>query len=113
MKTPRIYVDTSVIGGCFDPEFAPWSRGLMADFRKRKLHPVLSTVVEDEILNAPDHVRELYAELLSMDHDLLAVTESALELARIYQKRKILTPKFHDDGLHIALATEANVDGQR
>ena len=24
MKKPRIYIDTSVIGGCFDDEFAEW-----------------------------------------------------------------------------------------
>ena len=24
MKRQRIYVDTSVLGGCFDPEFSPW-----------------------------------------------------------------------------------------
>jgi len=29
MKILRIYVDTSVVGGCFDPEFAPWSNGLI------------------------------------------------------------------------------------
>ncbi len=33
MRTQRVYVDTSVIGGCFDEEFAPWSQGLMTDFR--------------------------------------------------------------------------------
>jgi hypothetical protein len=26
----RIYIDTSVLGGCFDSEFAPWSNGLTA-----------------------------------------------------------------------------------
>jgi len=31
-------------------------------------------------------------------------------LADIYLKRKILTPKFYDDIMHIALATIANVD---
>ena len=33
MKIMRIYVDISVIGGCFGAEFAPWSRGIMQDFR--------------------------------------------------------------------------------
>jgi len=34
MRKQRIYVDTSVIGGCFDPEFEVWSNGLIDDFRK-------------------------------------------------------------------------------
>jgi hypothetical protein len=33
MRTLRVYTDTSVLGGCFDPEFAPWSNGLVGDFR--------------------------------------------------------------------------------
>ncbi len=29
MKKTRIYVDTSVIGGCCDPEFQEWYYGLL------------------------------------------------------------------------------------
>jgi len=36
--------------------------------------------------------------------------ETALDLADRYQHRGILTPKFYDDGLHIALATVTEVD---
>jgi len=32
-KTQRACIDTSVLGGCFDPEFARWSNALLADFR--------------------------------------------------------------------------------
>ncbi|MCP4546623.1 MAG: type II toxin-antitoxin system VapC family toxin [bacterium] len=106
----RVYIDTSVIGGCFDPEFAPWSAALMEEFLGDELFPVVSRVVERELLEAPNNVKKQYAELLSHRHELLEVTESALALARAYQDRKILTPKYYDDGLHIALATEAEVD---
>jgi hypothetical protein len=37
MKVQRVYVDTSVLGGCFDVEFATWSSGLITDFRKGRL----------------------------------------------------------------------------
>ena len=33
MKKQRIYVDTSVIGGCLDIEFQEWSNGLFLDFK--------------------------------------------------------------------------------
>ena len=69
MKILRIYVDTSVIGGCFDAEFASWSRGLMQDFRLGTFRPVLSEVTAAEILPAPEPVRLQYAELLSSDAD--------------------------------------------
>lgn len=41
MKIQRIYIDTSVIGGCFDEEFAEWTNGLVADFRAGIFRPVL------------------------------------------------------------------------
>jgi hypothetical protein len=40
----RIYVDTSVLGGCFDREFETWSNALVRDFRIGRLIPVLSDV---------------------------------------------------------------------
>jgi hypothetical protein len=43
MKTQRIYLDTSVIGGCHDKEFASWSKGLIKDFRLRNYIPVFIT----------------------------------------------------------------------
>ena len=110
MKIQRIYIDTSVIGGCHDEEFAPWSKGLMRDFRLGVFKPVLSEIVALEIMDAPELVRRTYAELLSLEPEMLEVTEEALRLAESYQTRNIPTPKFFDDGLHIALATTANVD---
>jgi len=110
MKTQRIYIDTSVIGGCHDPEFAPWSNGLMKDFRLGNFTPVLSRTVALEVIGAPEEVRKTYAELLNLDHELLELTPEATALADLYQRRDILTPKFYDDGLHIALATIAEVD---
>lgn len=55
-------------------------------------------------------MRESYAELVTLGAEVLEVDDSVVRLADIYQQRKILTPKFYDDGLHIALATLAEVD---
>jgi hypothetical protein len=110
MKAQRIYVDTSVVGGCFDPEFAPWSNGLLKDFRVGVYRPAVSDVVSAEIANAPPDVRSTYQKLLALGAEVLAVDEEVVRLSDIYQARKILTPKYHDDGLHIALATTAEVD---
>lgn len=110
MKIQRIYVDTSVIGGCFDLEFAEWSNGLLQDFRNGTFQPLLSEVIAAEIEEAPENVQAVYAELMSLNAEILTVGESALELADEYQKRGILTPNFYADGLHIALATVAEAD---
>ncbi len=49
MKVQRIYIDTSVIGGCFDDEFAPWSKGLVKDFKLENFKPIVSELVSAEI----------------------------------------------------------------
>ncbi|MEZ4662678.1 MAG: hypothetical protein R2911_34455 [Caldilineaceae bacterium] len=110
MKKQRIYIDTSVIGGCFDNEFATWSEGLMRDFAQGNFIPVTSELIATEIADAPAFVQDKFAELLSIEHEMLTVTDESLVLAAVYQERKILTPKFHNDGIHIALATVAEVD---
>ena len=110
MKTQRVYLDTSVIGGCFDNEFSRWSNALLQDFRDGTFVPLVSEVTEREIEDAPDEIQQLYAELLTLNAEVLKINEAILELADQYQRRRILTPKFYDDGVHIALATIAEAD---
>jgi predicted nucleic acid-binding protein len=110
MRRFRVYVDTSVLGGCFDPEFAEWSLSLVQDFRLGRLAPVLSDVVAAEVEPAPSQVRALHAELLLMPAEVVAVTPEALALVAGYQQRGVLSPRYWNDMLHIALATLARVD---
>lgn len=110
MKVQRVYTDTSVIGGCFDPEFAPWSNGLFRDFRLGRFVPVVSAVVAAEIEDAPEEVRAAYDEMIALGAAVLLVSDEALDLADAYLARGVLTPKFYDDATHIALATLAEVD---
>lgn len=110
MKKPRIYIDTSVIGGCLDAEFSQWSNSLMKDFAAGSFIPILSDVLAAEIQDAPEAVRQEYERLVGGEHELILVTEEVLELADAYQRRGILTPKFYDDGLHIALASVSEAD---
>ena len=110
MRLQRVYVDTSVIGGCHDDEFAPWSNGLMNDFRLGNFRPVVSEVVDAEVRDAPGPIQDIYFELLTLEPEFLNATEEAVQLAETYLERQILTAKFLDDALHIALASVAEVD---
>ncbi len=110
MKILRVYVDTSVIGGCFDAEFAIWSRGLIEDFRVGILRPVLSEVVAVEVHEAPEQVRVIYGELLALGAEVLTVSDEARSLTSTYQVRSVLPGRFANDMLHIALATIGEVD---
>jgi hypothetical protein len=110
MKIQRVYVDTSVIGGCFDEEFAPWSNGLMKDFLRAIFKPVLSEIVAAEIVPAPEQVRAQYAELLALEPEFAELTDEVRQLATFYEERRILPAQFSNDALHIAVATVAEVD---
>lgn len=110
MKILRVYVDTSVIGGCFDAEFDLWSRRLIEDFQHGRFRPVLSDVTAAEIASAPKPVRNLHSQLLALPSEIVPVTQEALDLLSLYQDRRILGPRFRNDMLHIALATVADVD---
>ena len=109
MKTGRIYVDTSVLGGCFDAEFAIWSNGLIEDFRRGVFRPVLSDVTAIEIARAPERVRELHREVAALG-EVVSATEEVVGLVGAYESHGILGARYRNDMLHIALATVASVD---
>ncbi|MEF8866671.1 MAG: hypothetical protein V5A20_13015 [Salinibacter sp.] len=110
MKVQRVYIDTSVVGGCHDEKFAPWSNVLMEDFRRGRFRPVVSDVIDADIQDAPSEVRHTYFDLLDLEHRFVETTEEAEHLANTYLKREILTPNYYDDALHIALSTVEEVD---
>ncbi len=110
MKTQRVYLDTSVIGGCFDDEFEIWSNALINDIRIGLFNGVTSEVVEAEINDAPKDVRKKFLEFLQMNPEILRVNAEAINLVDVYMQHKILTKRFRNDMLHIALATIADVD---
>jgi hypothetical protein len=91
VKRQRIYVDTSILGGCFDPEFAPWSNTLMPDFRSGRFIPVPSEVTAAEVVGAPEPVRDLHGELIELGADLLPVISEVLALLSAYEGREIVS----------------------
>jgi len=110
MAGGRIYVDTSVLGGCFDAEFSAWSNGLVEDFRRGVFRAVLSDVIAEEIGRAPATVQAVHQELLNLGAEVVSVSSDVLHLVAAYEARAILGPRFRNDLLHIALATVASVD---
>ena len=57
-----------------------------------------------EIADAPEPVRELFDEMLP-NAVIADVSEEALQLRDAYISAQILSPRWKDDALHIALAT--------
>ena len=110
MKKTRIYVDTSVIGGCCDPEFQEWSFGLLADFKAGIFSFLLSELTDAEIQDAPDEVKDIYGEFRKYTNEIIEFTSDAIELAEEYLKHEILTENFRNDARHIAIAVVASAD---
>lgn len=110
MKKLKIYIDTSVVGGCFDDEFSKWSNELVENFRKGYLKPMVSDMLADEINRAPVRVKDKYKEILECGAEEVKTDASVLKLAQEYLHRKILDNRFKSDLTHIALATVHNAD---
>jgi hypothetical protein len=59
----KVYIDTSVIGGCFDSEFEEWSNRLFNDFKSGKRIAVISDITLDELSDSPEHVQENFRKI--------------------------------------------------
>lgn len=106
----RIYIDTSVVGGCFDQEFKEWSGKLFQEFRDGKRIAVVSDITLDELSFSRPEVRN-HISTVSDDHkEYVANDEESEELAERYIKEGAVTNKYHEDALHIAIATIHKVD---
>ena len=110
MKRQRVYIDTSVIGGCFDAEFRVWSLGLFKDFEKGFFLPVVSALTAAEVAEAPDTVQAQYQSIFRSAHEYLELTAEAIELGRRYLSAGVLGERYLNDALHIAVASIAEVD---
>ena len=106
----RIYIDTSVVGGCFDNEFKEWSNKLFDDFRKGKSIAVISDITLDELSFARTEVRNQLDTLPTESKEYVLNDGQSEELADHYIKEGAVTKSSHQDALHIAIATINKVD---
>lgn len=109
MRKLRVFVDTSVFGGCFDEEFARHSRHFFEEVRSGRFEIVVSPTVLDELEGAPERVRKLFAE--TSDYTVLApLTEETVDLRNAYIDAGIVGKSSLDDAEHIAVASIEQVD---
>jgi hypothetical protein len=101
----RIYIDTSVIGGCFDDEFKIWSNQLMAEFITGEKIAVLSDLMFRELELAPEEVRKKIKEIPESNIEFILTESESERLAQLYIAEGAITDRFYEDALHIANAT--------
>ncbi|MEW6215215.1 MAG: PIN domain protein [Nitrospirota bacterium] len=106
----RIYIDTSVIGGCFDDEFAEYSNLLFQEFITGKKIAVVSNITLKELKESPEHVRKKFEEIPKENIEYVGLTEEAEELAQKYIENGVISSNYFLDAEHIAIATVEKVD---
>jgi predicted nucleic acid-binding protein len=106
----RIYTDTSVFGGCFDPEFREPSERLFERFKTGAELLLLSDLTRLELRNAPSQVRELLDSLPARCIEAVEVGEDARNLADLYVASGVISASMLADAQHIAAATVHRAD---
>lgn len=99
-----VYVDTSVFGGVFDEEFADASRSFFDEIRLGRFDALVSSVVINELLDAPEQVRRFYTTMSSRVN-VAELSETALELVHHYIAAGIVGERWRADAQHVAVAS--------
>jgi predicted nucleic acid-binding protein len=106
----KIYIDTSVVGGYFDEEFKDATIALFHRLENKEIIFVVSDLLELELINAPQKVRELLYNYSADKFVRIELTEEAIILADNYISEKVVGQTSLEDCRHIALATINKVD---
>lgn len=106
----KVYVDTSVIGGCFDAEFEEWSNKLIEEFKLGLKVVVISDLTLKELEDAPPNVRNLVEETPEEHKEYVILNDETRGLARHYIEDGAVSEAYLVDAQHIAIATVSRVD---
>ena len=106
----RIYIDTSVVGGYFDEEFKEATMKLFERLDNNEIIFVVSDLLDLELINAPQHVKEHLLIYSADKFQRVELTEEAIKLADTYIVEKVVGITSLEDCRHIALATIHKVD---
>jgi len=111
MKKIGLYLDTSVIGGCFDSEFETATRALFELIRLGIYNAYLSDITLLELEKVPPRYSKRFEDLLAtFEYQRIEETQEARDLALEYIRSKVLPKNFFDDARHVALATCLKID---
>jgi predicted nucleic acid-binding protein len=100
----RVYVDTSVFGGVFDDEFSEPSAAFFSQVAEDRFRLLTSALVSAELQDAPQDVQAWFIRFEPL-LELVTASEEVLTLRNAYLTAGVVTPRWADDALHVALAT--------
>ena len=108
--TLRVYVDTSVIGGCLDDEFADASAALLELARAGEVLLLISDLLLEEAARAPDDVRSVLDALPAECTEVLTSSKESVHLRDAYLAANVVGATAERDAHHVAMATIAKAD---
>ena len=107
---PRIYIDTSVIGGYFDDEFEDATKRLFTRIANRDFYVYFSEVNETELSLAPKFIRDLKKLIPDDCYKYLDLDDECKKLAEAYIIERVLGQASLNDAYHIAIASVNRLD---
>jgi hypothetical protein len=110
MRPIRVYVDTSVVGGCFDEEFSVESLAFFEMAKNGKLILLLSSVLYSELRDAPQKVLKVLEALPAACYEQVVTNKAVGELRDQYLAAEVLGKAHYQDALHVAVATVFDCD---
>jgi hypothetical protein len=106
----RLYLDTSVFGGCFDEGFKVPSLAVIEMICNGAAIGVGSDLLVEELEQAPDEVKALLQRIPAEQMEWVDADEKSEALCSAYITAGALGKASEDDALHVALASLAQVD---
>ncbi len=107
---PRVYIDTSVVGGYFDEEFEVETKKFFHRVFQKDFMVYFSEISETELSLAPPHIRSLKDKIPIDCYRYLELDDESKNLASVYIFEKILGRSSYNDAYHIALSTVNRLD---
>ena len=107
---PRIYIDTSMIGGCLDPEFARESNVLLQMAKEGKIRLLVSDLLIRELDGGPESVRAVLRGLPSDATESVFLSQESQILFSAYMNARIIAARYENDAVHVAIATVSKAD---
>lgn len=106
----RIYIDTSVVGGMFDEEFAEATKDFFSRVDAGDFILVVSDLLTTELLRAPERVRNYLNRYEAGQIEVIRLSDEGRDLADLYVTEKVVGATSLADCQHIAAATVNRVD---
>ena len=110
MNIPRIYLDTSVVGGCCDAGFADASRAVIELFVSGQALLIFSSLLATELERAPADVQAWALKVPAAFAERVESTAEAEALRDLYLAAGVVGPASLLDAHHVAIATVARAD---